>query len=522
MSYGPKNGSADPLFDAERAVQEALAEVPVALAVFDPDLRFRWLSAAFAALSGIATSEHLGRKIGEIAPHLAANLEQPLRIALEEGEATVSFDLRLGPQQSAGHWKMHARTLRDEGGKIRGVVAVVLEETQQRSLEQQFLQAQKMEVVGRLAASMAHDFNNLLTAVSAFAQFALEGTPEGSPVRDDLQQIVHAIERGTAVTRRLLAFARTQAAAAQPVDLNRLFSDLRGLLERLLGEDIHVQLDLQPKLWPVDADPGLIEQVVLNLAINARDAMPSGGLLRITTANRELDPASSVLHPELTPGPFVVFTVSDNGVGMDAETLAHLFEPFFTTKPVGRGTGLGLATVRSIVRQFGGIVTVESEPAVGTTCTVYLPRSAAALPEIAPEPSSEALSGRVLVVEDDDAVRAAIRRVLERGGCTVLEAAHGIQGLAMLMELDPPPDLVITDLVMPEMGGFEFWREASAQFPGLRVLFMSGYAAEAARIQALAEQGAMFLQKPFGGAALLAKVRSILARDSASGNPSLH
>jgi len=522
MRHGREKESGEPLFDLNTSVQEALAEVPVALAVFDPGLRFRWLSAAFASLSGIHTSEHIGKHIGEIAPHLASALEPPLRMALEEGEATASFDLRLEPQQSASNWKVHARALRYEGGQVRAVVAAVLEETQQRSLELQFLQAQKMEVVGRLAASMAHDFNNLLTAVSAFAQFALEGTPEGSPVRDDLEQIVHAIERGTAVTRRLLALARTHAATAQPIDLNRLFSDLRGLLERLLGEDVHLQLELEPKLWLVDADPGLIEQVVLNLAINARDAMPSGGLLRITTANRELDSAFSTSHPEVTPGPFVVFTLSDNGVGMDAETLAHLFEPFFTTKPVGRGTGLGLATVRSIVRQFGGTVTIDSEPAVGTTCTVYLPRSVTPLPEIALEPSSEALSARVLVVEDDDAVRAAIRRVLERAGCTVFEAAHGIQGLAMLMELDPPPDLVVTDLVMPEMGGFEFWREATAQFPGLRVLLMSGYAAEATRVRALAEQGAMFLEKPFAGAALLAKVRAILARDSASGNPSLH
>jgi two-component system cell cycle sensor histidine kinase/response regulator CckA len=512
MTHRLADGSDKGGFETWSALAQTLASTPVGVALFDTDLRFRWVSPAFAELSGATTAALLGLRLSEIAPQLALQLEPVLRRALSEVEGGTALEIRPPSQEAARHWTLYARTLRGRSGEVQGVAAVALEATRQHALEQQFLQAQKMEVVGRLAASMAHDFNNLLTAVSAFAQFALEGTPEGSPVRDDLEQIVHAIERGTAVTRRLLAFSRTDSVTAQPVDLNRLFSDLKGLLERVLGEDVRLDLELAPRLWPVDADPGLIEQVVLNLVINARDAMPEGGLLRITTANRELDSSFAAADPAIAPGSFVSFTVSDSGIGMDADTLAHVFEPFFTTKPVGKGTGLGLATVRAIVRQFSGTVIIESEPGAGTTCTVYLPRSAATPPEKMEAHPEERIVCRVLVVEDDDAVRAAIRRVLERAGCTVYEAAHGIQGLALLRELELPPDLVVADLVMPEMGGLEFWQEARTLCPSISVLFMSGYAAEAARIQVLAEEGVAFLEKPFGGAALLAKVSTLLAR----------
>jgi two-component system cell cycle sensor histidine kinase/response regulator CckA len=392
-------------------------------------------------------------------------------------------------------------------------IAYTVDLSSRRQLEEQFRQAQKMEAVGKLAGGVAHDFNNLLTVILGYSDLLAEKLDPGSLQSEELDEIRTAGERAASLTRQLLAFSRQQVLERKVLDVNDLIADVEKMLRRLIGEDVELVTVLSPALRRVFADAGQLEQVIMNLAVNARDAMPHGGRLTIETENVELDEAYARLHATVRPGSYVMIAVSDTGVGMNGETLAHMFEPFFTTKERGKGTGLGLATVYGIVKQSGGYVWVYSEVGKGTTFKIYLPlveEGAETEPVPAAEPAALHGSETVLLVEDEQSVRTLSRSILEGYGYTVLEAASGKEGLEVARHYARPIDLVLTDVVMPEMGGSDMASRLEALRPGVRVLYMSGYTDDAVFRHGLLEKGRVFLQKPFTPETLARKVREAL------------
>jgi PAS domain S-box-containing protein len=405
--------------------------------------------------------------------------------------------------------------VRDPSGQVVNYVAVKRDVTNVRRMEEQLRQSQKMEAVGRLAGGVAHDFNNLLTAISGYSDLLLHRLPEYSTLRRDVEEIRKAGDRAAALTRQLLAFSRRQLLQPKVLDLNGLVTKMGRMLRRLVGEDIALSTDLSPSLSRVKADPGQIEQVIVNLALNARDAMPDGGRLTIATADAELSPAYAVVHPDVHPGPHVLLSVADTGHGMDDETQAHLFEPFFTTKERGKGTGLGLATVYGIVQQSGGHIRVNSAADSGSTFLIYLPRveapeedgQEAVRPHLPfPSPGTET----VLLAEDEEAVRRFAREILTGNGYKVLEAGNGREALLLSEAHRGEIHLLLTDVMMPKMSGRELAGRIRTQRPGLRILYMSGYTDDAILRDGVLEDGIPFLQKPFTPEGVARKVREVL------------
>ena len=387
----------------------------------------------------------------------------------------------------------------DERDRIRG--------------EAQSRQASRMEAVGQLAGGIAHDFNNLLTAILGYAELLSE-RPLGEAALADVAEISRAAERAASLTKQLLAFSRQQVQRIAVFVLNDVVSGTESMLARLLGEDIRICKDLAPDLGRVRADPGQIEQVLVNLVVNARDAMPKGGTLRLETRDVDLDEAYVAAHPAGTPGPYVMLAVSDDGCGMDPATLARIFEPFFTTKPPGKGTGLGLATVYGIVKQSGGFVWVYSDPGHGSTFRIYLPRvdepASARRDSGMPRRALRRGTETVLLVEDDDAVRRFVRGVLERNGYAVLEAASGPEAVSVARTNAAAIQLVLSDVVMPEMSVAVLKRRLDALGVTAPVLYMSGHSTDAVVMRGVKAGGVAFLQKPFTPGDLLAKVRRVL------------
>lgn len=385
--------------------------------------------------------------------------------------------------------------------------------------EGQLVQAQKMEAVGRLAGGVAHDFNNLLTVILGCSDLLLLELDDGSPERREVEQVREAAERATNLTRQLLAFSRKQVMQPRVIDVNESVEQMRGILERVIGEAIDLVCRLTPDPHPVMFDPGQIEQVIMNLAVNARDAMPRGGKLTIETSNVELDHDYVEEHVDARPGPHVMLAVTDTGHGMDAGVLDKIFEPFYTTKKLGHGTGLGLSTVYGIVRQGGGNIWVYSEPGKGTTFKVYLPRTDD-LPwpivESAAE-TREPATGTILVVEDAPAVRALLVRVLTEEGYTVIEAPDASGALTAARDHDGRIDLLLTDVVLPDTSGPDLAANLEGRLDGLRVMFMSGYTDDAIVDHGLLAEGTSFIQKPFRATDLLEKVREELARRDGRG-----
>jgi signal transduction histidine kinase len=384
--------------------------------------------------------------------------------------------------------------------------------TQQRLLEQQLIESQKMEGIGRLAGGVAHDFNNLLTAILGYAEL-MESQLEDENLRSELREIRLAGERAAALTQQLLAFSRRQILQPRTLDLNTVVSNIEKMLARLIGEDIKLVTRLEPALGSVKADPGQLEQVIMNLAVNARDSMPEGGTLTFETANSLLDTDFVASHPGARPGGYAALTVADTGIGMSDEVRSHAFEPFFTTKERGKGTGLGLATAYGIVKQSGGYITVESEPGRGTTFRIYLPlvtdSAAASRPGERPT-SSPSGSETILLVEDESGVRRMSRTILETQGYTVLEAASGEEALVIARSHEGVIHLVATDVIMPGMSGRVLWDRLRALRPNSRVLFMSGYTDDVIARHGVLESGIAFLQKPFTPHGLAEKVRDVL------------
>jgi signal transduction histidine kinase len=379
---------------------------------------------------------------------------------------------------------------------------------ERRSLLEQLIQAQKMEAVGRLAGGIAHDFNNLLTVILGFSDLVLADAGRNTPVFSHVEQIKAAAERATALTHQLLAFSRKQVLQPTALNLNTIVMNMENMLKRLLGEDVELRIVLSPDLAPVLADPTQMEQVIMNLAVNARDAMPEGGKLIIETANAELGEEYCREHVGVQPGSYVMLAVTDTGRGMDAETRERIFEPFFTTKERDKGTGLGLSTVFGIVKQSGGSIWVYSEPGRGATFKIFLPRTTeAAAKEPEMEASDERGSETILVVEDDEKVRALVRTALSARGYTVFEAGNASEALMFRNRYTGPVHLLLTDMVLPQMSGRELSEKLKALDPSLKVLFMSGYTEIGIDVEA---PHTAFIQKPFAPRALGRKVRDVL------------
>jgi PAS domain S-box-containing protein len=400
----------------------------------------------------------------------------------------------------------------DPQGEVVGGMAIFVDITERKQLEEQLRQAAKMEGIGRLAGGIAHDFNNLLTVIGGRSYILLSQLPAGHAMRRDLLLIQQTGDRAAALTRQLLAFSRKQTLSPAVIDLNEIVSGMRTLLERVLGEDVDVIMDLDPSLGYVTADPGQLEQVILNMAVNARDAMPEGGQLALETRHVDVDPTYARQKVDLAPGPYEVLSISDTGVGMDAAIVARIFEPFFTTKAVGKGTGLGLATAYGIVKQSGGHITVYSEPGSGTTLRIYLPRTETS--ESAPVAAEEAAARRgtevVLVAEDDANLRALTRDILASEGYTVLESQDVEDALRIAERQDGTIHLLLTDVVMPHMSGRVLAEGVKRFRPDVTVLYMSGYTDNAIVHHGVLDPETALLQKPFTPAALARKVREVL------------
>ena len=389
-------------------------------------------------------------------------------------------------------------------------------EVELKRLEEELRQAQKMEAVGRLAGGIAHDFNNLLTVITGYSDLLLLSDDLPASGRDMLQQIKKAGDRAAALTRQLLAFSRRQMLVPEVIDLNSLVTSLSQMLRRVIGEDIELILDLDPKLAAVSADPGQVQQVIMNLVVNARDAMPRGGRLTIQTANVAWGDDLQQRHAAVKPGPFALLSVTDTGIGISPEVKEHLFEPFFTTKGVGKGTGLGLSTVYGIVKQSNGLIEVVSEPDQGACFRVYLPQ-AQSIPrrrsreKLLVKPAS--VKGTILVVEDEDQVRAMTCTLLQKAGYTILEGRNGPDAIEASDRHSGPIDLLLTDVVMPRMNGRSLYQKLAARRPEMKVLFVSGYTDSALFRHGMTDSPAAILLKPFTPDALLTHVGETLRPD---------
>ena len=483
------------------------------IAVLDADGAVRYASPSVLPLLGYGAEELVGQHILDLVH--PDDVGPALRM-FAEGVATGQGDRLLGLQvrhKDGTYRSLEAigRYLLDDP-VVRGVVINARDVTERRSLERQLLQAQKMEAVGRLAGGIAHDFNNILTAIFGYADLLTEEFPAGSPARQDLEEIRKAATRASALTRQLLAFSRQQVLAPMVLSVNDLVDDVDKMLRRLVGEDVELRLNLARDAGNVRADSGQLQQVIMNLVVNARDAMPTGGKLVIETADAELTEQYAEMHQAVIPGRYVMLAVSDTGVGMDAQTKARIFEPFFTTKEKGKGTGLGLSTVYGIVKQSGGYVWVYSEPGHGTTFKLYLPRVDAPAEPQAPPRETATLTGTetILLAEDDEILRPLTKGLLTKLGYTVLDAKSAEQALAVAGARQGPIHLLVADVVMPGASGRELARRLAQSRPETRVLYVSGYTDDAIVHHGMLDPGLKFLQKPFTPAALARKVREVL------------
>src|SRR5208337_2507309 len=404
------------------------------------------------------------------------------------------------------------------GKRVRLVVAQDISE--RRHLEQQLRQSQKMEAIGRLAGGVAHDFNNLLMVIKGHTELLLNVLPPSDHIARKIEQIDRSADRATALTRQLLAFSRMQVLQPQVINLNSIVAEMGKLLPRLIGEDVELVVRAEQQLGAIRADASQMEQIIMNLAVNARDAMPGGGKLVIETKNADLDQTYTASHPLMKPGAYIRITVSDTGCGMDAETQSHIFEPFFTTKEKGKGTGLGLATVYGIVKQSGGFIWVYSELGKGTCFKIYLPRVDQAEEQVGvPKPTAEIPSGTetVLLTEDEADVREIARQFLESGGYKAIEAKNGREAIELARQNAGKIELLVTDMVMPGMTGQELAVNLQHEQPNVRVIFMSGYSEHAATEMADADPGVRLLTKPFSRSALLRAAREMLGARLESG-----
>ncbi len=475
--------------------------------------RITFVNPAALRLLGYEATDILGQDLAALAERPSAGTNGRVRDALAANTTFRSHDQTFYRKDGTSFPIEYTSTPIREDGRQIGSVFVFKDVSQRRSLEEQVRQSQKLEAVGRLAGGVAHDFNNSLTVISGYSELLTSNPSLDQRAREAVGEIRRSAERAISVTRQLLAFSRKQMLQPRPIDLNAVIADIAKLIRRIIGEDVTLTTQLAEGLASVTADPGQLEQVVLNMAVNARDAMPAGGTLTIATANATVDVATAQATPGLAPGRYALLTVSDTGIGMDAETQSRVFEPFFTTKEAGRGTGLGLATVYGIVVQSGGSIDVQSELHRGTTFRVLLPQTDRPLSKPADSAGAVASLGgteTVLLVEDEEAVRGLAARVLRSYGYQVLAAADAAEAERLAATAGRFLHLLLTDVVMPGRSGLELAQRLLPSRPKMRVLYMSGYADDAIDHRGELDANAAFLPKPFVPEALARKVREVL------------
>lgn len=490
---------------------EAWEGSPEALAFLSVDGKVTRVNAEFSRLFGYAAEDAIGRSIDALVVPERFRVEGADLCQRAGRSETINIDtIRRRKDGSEIDVSLLATPVRVHGRQV-AIQCIYRDIRDRKRLEAQLARAQRMEAVGRLAGGISHDFNNMLTVIHSTADMVFDRLPKDDPLREDIREIARAADRAASLTRQLLAFSRKQVLTPLVMNLNECASEVVRMLRRLIGEDIEIVTALHGGIGMVMADPGQMEQVLMNLAINARDAMPRGGTLRIATANATVDETVAA-HLGIAPGAYVMLTVQDNGCGIAPELLDRIFEPFFSTKAeTGNGTGLGLATVYGIVQQSQGAIAVKSEVGSGSTFTVYLPRSDDAVttrnPETLDRPRAQ--SETILVVEDDRAIRALVERALDKAGYSVLVADSAADAL-QIVEKNPQITLLFTDVVMPGMNGPELAERVLAMRPGMRVLFTSGYADDKVFQNSGTPQGAHFLPKPYSFAGLASKIREAL------------
>ena len=505
------------LRDAEDQLRFTVERIPAILWTTDRELLFTSIQGA-----GLVSSDWEAGMIGKSLANATPGQEDltPVKehLAALNGNK-VTYDANVDGTE----YQAHVAPLRSSNGEIVGCIGLAVDVTERKALEMQMRQAQKMEAVGRLAGGIAHDFNNLLTVITGYSDLTLMRLGTNDPLRNNLDEINKACDRAAGLTRHLLAFSRKQVLNPKVLNLNTIVSEMNKMLPQLIGEDIVLVLNLSPTLGQVRADSGQVEQIIANLAVNARDAMPFGGELAIGSSNIILDEEIAGRYEPVQSGPYVLLTVSDTGHGMTPATMKHVFEPFFTTKEIGKGTGLGLSTAYGIVKQSGGYISVDSEVGCGTTFKIHLPRVDEQVSEIETRPTFSALlpgKETVLLVEDDNQVRSIAAAALEMSGYDVLVAASGEEALRLCEGPNGKIDLLLTDVVMPRISGQELSDRLLKLRPRTRVLYMSGYSENAITHHGVMEEGTAFIEKPFSPETLTRKIREVLDSPREQDDPS--
>nr|MBA3259003.1 PAS domain-containing protein [Gemmatimonadales bacterium] len=495
----------------------AYSGLPVMIWTAGPDRRSDYFNERWLEFTGRRLEDELGWGWAErVHPDDFENAIAAYHQAFEERRP---FDLEYRLQRADGEYRWVLDTAAPRAaadGSFAGYIGCCTDITERRALEQRVKRIERADAIAQLAGGVAHDFNNLLTGILGHVSLLLEDESLSVEARGDLAQIQHAADRAAGLTRRLLAFSRRQVLAPRVLDLNRVASGLVSAIRGIVGSRIEVVQSLAPRLDPVLADPGQLEEVLLQLSRNARDAMPDGGVLELRTAPAQVDAALAARHAGLAPGSYVSFTVRDTGGGMEPTTLEHAFDPFYSGKPASEGAGLGLASVYGIVKQSGGYIAVESVPARGTTFTVYLRRSESAIEVAGGDPTELVGTGTVLLVEDEDQLRELGRRVLERAGYTVLAAVDAESAAAIADRHPGHIHLLITDTALPRTSGRELAARLGIHRPAIKVLYVSGSSDDAVARHRMLEPGTEFLEKPFSLDGLLRKVRQVMGASAAA------
>ena len=511
------------LKESEKKFQQFYDEAPVGYHELDIKGRVTRINRQELQMLGYGAGEMLGKPVWNFFEE--EDTTRKVILAKLEGDVSFHNTFERTYRRKDGSTLpvlVEDRIIRDKDGRIIGIRSTVEDITERRRTEEtlrkseeQLRQWQRVEAIGRLAGGVAHDFNNLLMTIKGCSELLLGAFDRRDPRREEVEEILKAADRATSLTRQLLAFGRRQVLQPQVLDLNAVVLNMDKMLRRLIGEDIQLIASLDPELWSVKVDPGMMEQVVMNLAVNSRDAMPNGGKLTIETTNVVHDEEYASRHVSVQAGYYVMLAISDTGCGMDKETQSHLFEPFFTTKETGKGTGLGLSTVYGIIKQSGGNIWTYSEPGLGTTFKIYLPRveKPAKAYKLRLKPKEAGAPGgteTILLVEDEDAVRSMVSKILKNKGYTVLEASQGNEALDICERTEGSINLMVTDVIMPHMSGRELAVRLAPMRPEMRVLYMSGYPDNTIVQHGVLEPGTAFLQKPFTINALELKVREVM------------
>jgi two-component system, cell cycle sensor histidine kinase and response regulator CckA len=509
------------LFYSEKQFRNLLENVQLVAVMLDRNGNITYCNSYLLGLTGWSTEEILGKSWFDLflPEETRENVRSIFKTGIAQGLLPIKHENDIVARNGARRlivW--NNSVLYDRHGDVTGVASIGIDVTEHRSLEEQLRQSQKMDAVGRLAGGIAHDFNNLLTVIIGYGELLLSKIEKDNPLNLEAGEIRKAALKAASLTSQLLAFSRRQILSPKVLDLNSIVTDVENMLHRLIEEHINLALNLCEDLWKVKADRSRIEQVIVNLAINAKDAMPKGGTLTIETRNIQIDDMAAKISPDIGPGAYAVLSIKDTGHGMDRETMARIFEPFFTTKGVGKGTGLGLATVYGIVAQSGGHIHVDSEPGHGTTFSIYLPRAQeapSAPKEAAPAEMNTVPAGTktILLVEDSDIVRKLTHDILEINGYAVLEASSPEDAIRLCESHEGEIHLLLTDVVMPGMSGRDLSGRLQPVRPGMKVLYMSGYTNDAIVVHGILNDGIHFIQKPFSPASMAQKILEVLNSD---------